>query len=81
MTIMSRKALATAIAAAMIALTVTACSQGYLGPDPAACKAAMQAQYLKSLDGKARFGAALPVCKGLPEAELRRFAQQIRAGN
>ena len=66
------------IAAAFVALTVTACDIS--SPDPAACKAAMQAQYLKATAGQGHFGTALPACKGLPKSEVAQFAQQILEG-
>jgi hypothetical protein len=74
------KAAATAIATAAIALSVTACGQNALAPDPAACKAALQAQYLKAGAGQGKVGATPAVCKGVPKAELQRFTQQIQAG-
>jgi len=81
MTIMTSKAVAAAIAAVSIALTVSACGPNtYFGPDPAACKAAMEAQYLKATAGQGHFGAALADCKGLPAAEMRLFAKQVQAG-
>jgi hypothetical protein len=80
MAIMTSRALAAVIAAMVIALAVTACGQNYLGPDPAACKAAMQAEYVKAMAGEGHFGAEPALCKGLPKAQLQRFAQQILAG-
>ncbi len=69
-----------ASAAVIIALSVTACNQNYLAPDPAACKAAMQAQYVQAAAGQ-RHSSALPAaCKGLPKSQVRLFAGQIRAG-
>jgi hypothetical protein len=67
-----------AIAAVIVALTVTAC--GYTGPDPAACKAALQASYVKASAGKGHFDADPAACKGLPKDEVQRFAQQVQAG-
>jgi hypothetical protein len=79
-TITTSKALASAIAAVFMALAVAACGQNELGPDPASCKAAMQAQYLKATAGEGHSGAAPAACKGLPKAEVQRFAVQIRTG-
>lgn len=79
-TVTTAKALASAIAAVLMALAVTACGQNELSPDPAACKAAMQAQYLKAAAGQGHFGAVPSVCKGLPKAQVQRFAVQIQTG-
>jgi hypothetical protein len=72
------RALPAAIAALIAALIVTAC--GITGPDPAACKAAFQAEYVKAIAGKEHFGAEPAICKGLPKAEVQRFAQQVQEG-
>jgi hypothetical protein len=80
MAIMSSRALAAVIAVVIIALAVTACDKSYLGPDPAACKAAMQAEYVKATTDGGHTGAEPAACKGLPKAELQRFAADIRAG-
>jgi len=40
----------------------------------------MQAEYLKAMAGQGHFGAEPAVCKGLPKAEVQRFALQITAG-
>jgi hypothetical protein len=62
-------------------VAVTACNgNGITGPDPATCKAALQAQYVKALAGKAHFETNLPSCKGLPESEVQRLAQQVQQG-
>jgi hypothetical protein len=81
MAIMTTRALAAVMVAVIIALAVTGCNQNYLAPDPATCKAAMQAQYVKAKAGQGHFGAELAACKGLPKAQVQQFAQQIRAGN
>jgi predicted small lipoprotein YifL len=78
MAIMTSRALRAVIAAVIVALTITAC--GISGPDPAACKAAMQAQYVKAKAGQGHFGAAPAACTGLPKAEVQRFAQQVVEG-
>jgi hypothetical protein len=79
--VMTRRAVRAAIAAVIVAVAVTACNgNGVTGPDPAACKAALQAQYVKALAGKAHFETDLPACKGLPESEVQRFAQQVQQG-
>jgi hypothetical protein len=75
MTTMTSKALRAAIAAVIVALTVTSC--GISAPDPAACKAAIQAEYLK---GKGHLGAEPAICKGLPKAQVQRFTQQVLEG-
>lgn len=67
-----------AIAPAIVALMICGC--GVTGPDAAACKAAMQAQYVRATGGEGHFGAELAACKGLPKAEVKRFAQQILQG-
>lgn len=78
MAIMTSRALRAAIAPAIVALMICGC--GVTGPDAAACKAAMQAQYVRATGGQGHFGAELAACKGLPEAEVKRFAQQILQG-
>jgi len=78
---MTGKALPAGVAAVLIALTVTACGQTALSPDPAACKAAMQAAYLKTSAGQVHAVATPASCKGVPKAEVQRFAQQIQAGD
>jgi hypothetical protein len=78
MATMTSRALRGVIAAAIIALTVTACDISR--PDPAACKAAMQAQYVRATAGQGRFGPVPSACKGLPKSEVQRFAQQVLQG-
>jgi hypothetical protein len=79
--VLTRRAVRAAIAAVIVAVAVTACNgNGVTGPDPATCKAALQAQYVKALAGKARFETNLPACKGLPEAEVQQLAQQVQQG-
>ena len=75
---MSRRALRAVSATVTAALTVTAC--GVSGPDPAACKAGLQAQYVKATAGQGHFGAEPAACKGLPKAEVQRFARQVLEG-
>jgi hypothetical protein len=75
---MTSGALRAVIAAVIVALTITAC--GISGPDPAAFKAAMQAQYVKATAGQGHFAAAPAACMGLPKAEVQRFAQQVVEG-
>ena len=36
--------------------------------------------HVKALAGKAHFETDLPACKGLPESEVQRFAQQVQQG-
>jgi hypothetical protein len=75
------RAVRAAIAAVIVIVAVTACNgNGITGPDPATCKAALQAQYVKALAGKAHFETNLPSCKGLPESEVQRLAQQVQQG-
>jgi hypothetical protein len=76
MAITTGRALRGAIAAVIVAVTVTACQQ-ISSPDPAACKAAIQAEYLK---GKGHLGAEPSVCKGLSRAQVERFTQQVLEG-
>ena len=84
MTILTNRALVAnrapraAIAAVIVALTVAAC--GYTGPDPAACKAALQASYVKASAGKGHFDADPAACKGLPKAQVQRLVQQVQEG-
>lgn len=80
---MTSRVLRAAVAAVIVALTAAAC--GVSSPDPAACKAAIQAQYLKAQylktgAGKGHSGAEPALCKGLPQAEVRRFTQQVLQG-
>jgi hypothetical protein len=77
---LSGRALAAVIAAVAIPLAVAGCGDKPLAPDPAACKAALQAQYLKAAAGKAPSGTEPAICKGLPTAQVRRFALQIQTG-
>lgn len=78
---MTLAAPSTLAAAVMIALAVTGCSRNYFVPDPASCKAAMQAQYLKAAAGQGRFGTEPANCKGLPKAQVQLFERQITAGH
>ena len=71
-------ALRAATCAVILALMVTAC--GYTGPDPAACKAALQASWVKASAGKGHFDADPPACKGLQKDQVQRLAQQVQAG-
>jgi hypothetical protein len=75
MAISTGRALRAVIAAVIVALMLTACQIS--SPDPAACKAAIQAEYLK---GKGHLGAEPSVCKGLPKAQVERFTQQVLEG-
>ena len=75
---MTSRALRAAIAAVIVALMVSACD--VTNPDPAACKAALQASYVKALAGKGQFNPDPGACKGLPKAEVQRFIQQVRQG-
>jgi hypothetical protein len=77
---LSARALAAVIAAVAILLAVAGCGDRPLTPDPAACKAALQAQYLETAAGKAHPGTEPAICKGLPAAQVRRFALQIQTG-
>lgn len=72
-----RALLRAVLAAVIVALTIAGC--GVSGPDPAACKAALQAQYLKAA-GTGHPGPEPAACKGLPAAEVQRFAQQVQQG-
>jgi hypothetical protein len=74
------RALAAVIAAVAIPLAVAGCGDKPLAPDPAACKAALQAQYLKATAGTAHSRAEPAICQGLPTAQVRRFARQIQTG-
>lgn len=76
--ITTSRVLRAAGAAAIVALTINAC--GVTGPDPAACKAAMQAEYVKATAGEGHFGIVPAACKGLPKDEVERFAQQVAQG-
>jgi hypothetical protein len=77
----SGRAVRAAVAAVIVAVAVTACNgNGVTGPDPATCKAALQAQYVKALAGKAHFETNLPACKGLPESEVQQLAKQVQQG-
>jgi hypothetical protein len=40
----------------------------------------MQAEYVKAVAGEGHFGAVPAACKGLPKAEVQRFAAQVAAG-
>jgi predicted small lipoprotein YifL len=77
-TITTSRALRAAVAAVIVALTLNGC--GFTGPDPAACKAALQAEYVKATAGKGHFNPDPPACKGLPKAQVQQFAQQVLEG-
>jgi hypothetical protein len=78
MAITTSRALRAAIAAVIVALMVTAC--GVTGPDPTACKEALQAEWVKAVAGKGHFDADPPACKGLPEAQVQRFVREVQQG-
>jgi hypothetical protein len=78
MAIMTSRALRVAIAAVIVALMVTAC--GVTGPDPAACKGALQAEWVKAVAGKGQFNADPPACKGVPESQVHQFVQEVQQG-
>jgi hypothetical protein len=78
--VMTGRAVRAAIAAVIVAVVVTACNGGVTGPNPTACKGALQAQYVKALAGKAHFDTDLPACKGLPADQVQRFAQEVQQG-
>ena len=75
---MTSRATRAAIAAVIVALMVTAC--GVNGPDPTACKGALQAEWVKVVAGKGQFNADPPACEGLPESQVQRFVQQVKEG-
>jgi hypothetical protein len=77
-TITTSRAFRAAIAAAIVALTINGC--GFTGPDPAACKAALQAEYVKATAGQGHFNADPPACKGLSKAQVQQFARQVLDG-
>ena len=78
MAITTGRALRGAIAAVIVAVTVAGCQISSISsPDPASCKAAIQAQYLKD---KGHLGAEPSVCKGLPKAQVELFTQQVLKG-
>jgi hypothetical protein len=77
-TMPTSRAVRAAIAAAIVALTVTGC--GFTGPDPAGCKAALQAEYVKATAGRGHFNPDPPACKGLPKAQVQQFAQEVLEG-
>lgn len=74
--IVTSRALRFAIAVVLAALMIAACDK-LTSPDPAVCKAALQAQYLK---GNGHFGAEPSQCKGLPNAQVQQFVRQIQEG-
>ncbi|HEX6523750.1 MAG TPA: hypothetical protein VF070_27680 [Streptosporangiaceae bacterium] len=76
MSVTTGRALRGAIAAVIVAVSVTACQQ-ITSPDPAACKAALQAEYLKD---KGHLGAEPSVCKGLSKAQVEQYTQQVLEG-
>jgi hypothetical protein len=72
-------ALRGAVAAVIVAVTLTGCQISQISsPDPASCKAALEAQYLKD---KGHLGAEPSLCKGLPKAQVQRFTQQVLDGH
>jgi hypothetical protein len=77
-TITTSRALRAAIAAVLVALMVNGC--GFTGPDPAACKAALQAEYVKATAGQGHFNANPPACKGLQKAQVQQLVQQVLDG-
>jgi hypothetical protein len=78
MATITSRALRCVIAAVFVALTVTACDIS--SPDPAACKAAMQAQYVRATAGQGHFGTVPKACKGLPKSEVQMLARQVLEG-
>ena len=63
--------------AAVIALAILA-GCGSSGPDLAACKSAMQAQYAHALADPGAPPATRPAaCKGVPDATLQKYAIEI----
>ena len=78
MATMSSRVVRAAIAGVIVALSVTGC--GVTSPDPAACKAAWQAEYVRAVAGQGHFGAEPRACKGLPKAEVQLLAQQVLGG-
>ena len=75
---LTRKGLATAATLAAIT-TILGCG-GSGGPDGAACKSAMQAQYAKALASPSASPASEPAaCKGIPAPTLSKYAAQIIA--
>lgn len=74
--ITTSRVLRAAVAAIIVALTVNAC--GVTGPDPAACKAALQAEYVKATAGKGNFDTVPEACKELPKDQVQRFMQEIQ---
>jgi len=78
MAIMTSRALRAVCAAVIVAVTITACQD--TSSDPAACKAALQAQYVKAKPGHDQLGPEPANCKGLPKAEVQRFTQQVLQG-
>jgi hypothetical protein len=67
-----------AVVAVIVALAVAAC--GYTGPDPAACKAALQASYVKATAGQGHFNADPAACKGLAKDQVQQLVQQVQEG-
>jgi hypothetical protein len=76
---MSGRALCSAAAAVIVALAVTGCDVA--SPDPAACKAALQAEFLKAEGSEGlSFGPVPKACKGLPRSEVQQFIKQVMEG-
>jgi hypothetical protein len=63
------------VAALAAALTVTGCASEH--PHPAACKAALRAEY-EATGNKSIVPAA---CKGIRTKQLQRFAREIISGH
>jgi hypothetical protein len=78
MAIMTSRALCAAIAAVIVALMVTAC--GVTGPNPQACKEALQAEWVKAVAGRGHFDADPQACTGLSQAQVQRFVQEVQQG-
>jgi predicted small lipoprotein YifL len=64
-------------AAAVLAVLIAGC--GGSGPDKAACKAALKAEYAAALANGTQ-GTEPAACKGLSDAELQKLAGEVLSG-
>jgi hypothetical protein len=74
---MSRRVLCSVAGAVLAVLAVTGCDVA--SPDPAACKAAIQAELLKAGPGITELSVP-KACKGLPKSEVELFMRQVLLG-
>jgi hypothetical protein len=74
---MNRRIVIIAAGAALAA--IAGCGSGHPAASPAACKKAMRAEYARAI-ATGKKGTEPAACKGLPAAQIQRFAAEIISG-